>query len=284
MMPESDFRSRADCLAELRAQLPPAEAESEAWEVLDRLLGLRRADLLAFPQREVTPAQWAQVGAVIQRRRAGEPLAYVLGRRGFWSLDLRVSPATLIPRVETERLVELALQRLPADRALRVADLGTGSGAVALALARERPKALILASDLSRAALQVASQNAAEHRIGNVAFVRADWLQAYTGQFDLIASNPPYLWDDDAHLDQGDLRHEPRSALASGADGLDAIRDIVAEAPRVLLPGGWLLIEHGRSQGAAVRDLLRAAGLVEVATEVDLEQRDRVSLGRRSPG
>ena len=196
-----------------------------------------------------------------------------------------MSPATLIPRPETERLVELALERLPDDRPLRVADLGTGSGAIALALASERPLAQVVATDLSGDALRVAQANAETNRIANVAFRQGSWLAPLAGQrFDLIASNPPYIADGDPHLMQGDLRYEPPAALSSGADGLDAIREIVATAPAYLLPGGWLLLEHGWDQGEAIRALLLAAGFVDVATETDLEQRDRVTLGRVTEG
>jgi release factor glutamine methyltransferase len=218
--------------------------------------------------------------ALVERRAAGEPVAHITGRRGFWSLDLEVSPATLIPRPETELLVELALQRLPSDAACNVADLGTGSGAIALAIARERPRARVVASDASAAALSVAQRNAQRHAIGNVAFVHGDWLAPLAGQhFDLIVSNPPYIEAADPHLAQGDLRFEPPTALASGPDGLDDIRRIVRDAPAHLHPGGWLLFEHGWNQGAAVRALLTAAGYTEVFTAQDLESRDRVSGG-----
>jgi len=221
---------------------------------------------------------------LVERRVAGEPVAYLLGQRGFWRFDLAVTPATLIPRPETERLVELALSLLPEDRDLTVADLGTGSGAIALALAFERPRARVIAVDFSADALEVARANAASLQLGNVEFRHGDWFAPLAGEcFDLIASNPPYIEDDDVHLQQGDLRHEPRSALASGADGLDAIRIIAREAPAHLQPDGWLLIEHGWEQGAAVRALLSQAGLVDAVTERDLEDRDRVSLARK-PG
>jgi release factor glutamine methyltransferase len=191
-----------------------------------------------------------------------------------------------VPRPETERLVELALERLPADRAVDVADLGTGSGAIALAIARERPRARVVATDASAAALAVASRNAAAlgFDAARVAFVRGDWWAPLGARrFDLVASNPPYIAEGDPHLARGDLRFEPRDALASGADGLDAIRAIVAGAPAHLVDGGWLLLEHGFDQGEAVRRLLEAHGFVAVDTARDLEGRDRVTLGRR-PG
>jgi len=219
--------------------------------------------------------------ALLDRREAGEPVAYITGRRGFWTLELEVTPATLIPRPETELLVELALQRLSPDFSGRVADLGTGSGAIALAIARERPRAQVLATDASMAALEVARRNAQRHAIGNVDFVHGDWLLPLAGKrFELIVSNPPYIEAADPHLARGDLRFEPASALASGSDGLDDIRRIVDDARRHLDPSGWLLVEHGWNQGAALRALLLHAGYVQISTVQDIERRDRVSGGR----
>ncbi len=219
--------------------------------------------------------------ALVARREAGEPVAYLTGRRGFWTLDLEVTPATLIPRPETERLVELALQRLPPTASCNVLDLGTGSGAIALAIARERPRARVIATDASAEALAVALRNAQRHALANVTFVHGDWLVPLAGrQFDLIVSNPPYIEAADPHLAQGDLRHEPASALASGRDGLDDIRHIVRAARGHLGSAGWLLFEHGWNQGAAARALLVEAGYSEVFTAQDLEQRDRVSGGQ----
>ncbi len=221
--------------------------------------------------------------ALLARREAGEPVAYITGYRGFWTLDLEVTPATLIPRPETELLVELALQRLPPGFSGRVADLGTGSGAIALAVARERAQARMIATDASVAALEVARRNAERHAIDNVSFVHGDWLAPLAGQsFELIISNPPYIEAADPHLVRGDLRFEPASALASGSDGLDAIRRIVGSARDHLDPGGWLLFEHGWNQGGAARELLAGAGYAEVFTAQDLEQRDRVSGGQHA--
>ncbi len=219
--------------------------------------------------------------ALVERRALGEPVAYLTGRRGFWSLELEVDEAVLIPRPETELLVELALQRIAPGRPARAADLGTGSGAIALAIAHDRPQAEVLAVDASRDALVVAQRNAQRLGLANVAFRHGDWFAPLAGaRFDVIAANPPYVAEGDPHLLQGDLRFEPAPALASGVDGLDAIRSIVREAPAHLRPGGWLLLEHGLEQGSAVRALLHAAGFAEVATHRDLEHRDRVTLGR----
>ncbi|MDQ3039656.1 MAG: peptide chain release factor N(5)-glutamine methyltransferase [Pseudomonadota bacterium] len=221
--------------------------------------------------------------SLVQRRLSGEPIAYLTGMRGFWSLELAVTPHTLIPRPETEVLVEAALARLPAGRSCRVADLGTGSGAIALAIAHERPQAHVIATDASTDALAVAQANAARLRIGNVTFRQGDWLQPLHAEtFDVIASNPPYIAADDPHLLEGDLRHEPASALSSGADGLDAIRTIMRGAPAHLVSGGWLMLEHGWEQGDVVRDLFLRAGFVDVATHRDLENRERVTVGRTS--
>jgi release factor glutamine methyltransferase len=220
---------------------------------------------------------------LLERRARGEPVAYITGSRGFWSLDLEVTPATLIPRPETELLVELALERLSRDSACAVADLGTGSGAVALALASELPLCRVTATDASAAALEVARRNTARLGIGNVAFVQGDWMAPLgDARFELIVSNPPYIESDDAHLARGDLRFEPVTALASGRDGLDDIRRIVVSARGHLAPGGWLLFEHGWNQGDAARALLHQAGYDDVFTAQDLEQRDRVS-GARNP-
>lgn len=255
---------------------------NEAAILLAHALGRDRAWLIAHGRDPVAAGEADRFLALVEARAAGQPVAYLTGRQGFWTLELAVSPATLVPRPETERLVELALERLPRHAGVRIADLGTGSGAIALALARERPRAQVVATDASASALAVARGNAAAHAIGNVEFREGDWLAPLGNErFDLIASNPPYIADGDPHLAQGDLRFEPAMALACGADGLDAIRRIVAGAPAHLSPGGWLVLEHGWDQGGAVRDLLVDAGFVEVATERDLEGRDRVSIGRR---
>jgi len=268
-------------LAAAARMLPGVEGRHEAEMLLLHVLGRERSWLFAHATDLLDPATAEAFAALLQRRIAGEPVAYLLGRRGFWTLDLAVSPATLIPRPETERLVELALERLPAGMPLRIADLGTGSGAIALALASERPLAQIVATDMSADALAVAAGNARQHGLANVAFRQGSWHAPLADErFDLIASNPPYIANDDPHLAQGDLRFEPATALASGHDGLDDIRLIIAGAPAHLLPGGWLLMEHGWDQGEAIRALLEDAGFVEVGTALDLEQRDRVSLGR----
>lgn len=265
------------CLRAARVHVEVGEAAM----LLAHVLGRSRGWLYAHGDAPVPAPDLARFEQLVARRAAGEPVAYLLGTRGFWRFDLAVTPDTLIPRPETELLVELALARIPAQSAAQLADLGTGSGAIALAIASERPQARVVAVDISGDALEVARGNAAALGLDNVEFRRGDWLSPLAGErFDLIASNPPYIAEGDGHLAQGDLRFEPRGALASGADGLDAIRIIAAAAPAHLRDGGWLLVEHGWEQGAAVRTLFEAAGLVDVATERDLEQRDRVTLGR----
>ena len=253
---------------------------TDAALLLAHAVGRPRSWLYAHGDDDLDAATTDAFSALLARREAGEPVAYLTGRRGFWRFELAVTPDTLIPRPETERLVELALARLPPGRVLRVADLGTGSGAIALALAHECPRAWVVATDASSAALAVARGNAAALSIANIEFRQGDWCAPLVGErFDLIASNPPYIAAADSHLGEGDLRFEPDAALASGDDGLDAIRAIVRDAPAHLVSGGWLLLEHGWNQGAAVRTLLQDAGFVEVATEHDLEARDRVTLG-----
>jgi release factor glutamine methyltransferase len=275
----------ASLLRAAAARLSGAEARFEAELLLMHALACDRAWLFAHPDALPGAEALARFEALLVRRANGEPLAYLTGRRGFWSLDLDVSPAVLIPRPDTELLVELALEKLAGCTRPRVLDLGTGSGAIALAIAAERPDARVLATDASREALAVARSNARRHGLEHVELRHGDWWQTVAGErFDLVVSNPPYVAEDDPHLDRGDLPHEPRAALVSGADGLDALRIIAARAAAHLLPGGWLLLEHGHAQGEAVRALLRTAGLADIATRCDVEGRERASLARRVPG
>lgn len=264
-------------LREASTRVEPADASL----LLAHALGRPRGWLYAHGDEAAPEAALQRFESLLARRIAGEPVAYLTGSRGFWTFELQVTPDTLIPRPETERLVELALERLAMGAAPRVADLGTGSGAIALALALERPRAIVVATDASTAALAVARRNADALGAGNVEFREGSWFGPLSGErFDLVASNPPYVAQGDPHLARGDLRFEPAAALASGGDGLDDIRAIVRGAPAHLVPGGWLLLEHGLDQGEAVRALLRGAGFAEVATARDLEDRERISLGR----
>jgi len=271
----------AELLREAAARLPGDDARHEAEQLLIHVLGVERAWLFAHATDTVDEDSRQRFELLLARRAEGHPLAYLLGRRGFWTLDLQVNTATLIPRPETELLVEQALARLPADDMVRVADMGTGSGAIALSIASERPLATVMATDLLGPALAVAVKNAQAHGLDNVWFRRGHWYAALgADRFDMIVSNPPYIAAGDPHLAQGDLRFEPPPALASGTDGLDAIREIIAGAHEHLVAGGWLLLEHGWDQGEAIRALLVQAGFDEAQTVQDLEQRDRVTLGR----
>ena len=257
-----------------------AESRHEAELLLGHALDRPRAWLYAHADDAVDADAQARFEALFAARARGEPVAYLTGRRAFWTFDLAVTAAVLIPRADTERLVELALERIPADAACAVADLGTGSGAIALAIASERPRARVVATDASDAALAVAQANARRLGLANVAFARGDWCAALgTRRFDMIVSNPPYIAAADPHLGEGDLRFEPASALASGTDGLDAIRLIAAQARAHLEPGGRLLVEHGFDQGDAVRGIFAANDYIDIATARDVEDRERVTSG-----
>jgi release factor glutamine methyltransferase len=257
----------------------------DAQVLLTHVLRKDRAWLIAHGDDALAREQSDTFFALAARRRDGEPVAYLTGVREFWGLPLVVSPAVLIPRPETETLVELALGRLPKADETRVLDLGTGSGAIALAIGHERAQAALLATDVSADALVVARENARRLDIGNVDFAQSDWYAnvppTWNGTpFDLIASNPPYVAAHDAHLREGDVRFEPASALASGHDGLDAIRRIVAGAPRHLVPGGTLVVEHGYDQAERVRALFVAAGFTDIVAARDLAGISRVVAGR----
>lgn len=260
----------------------------DARALAEHASGRSRAWLIAHGDEPVPPGQADAFRALAARRRAGEPLAYLVGWREFRGRRFAVSPAVLVPRPETEGLVDAALARLePTGRdgaAPRVLDLGTGSGAIAVSIALERPGAVLTATDASPDALAVARANAAALGAPPIDFRLGDWWAALPGDaapFDLVVSNPPYVAAADPHLLDGSLRHEPPAALAAGPDGLAAIDAIVAGAAARLVPGGWLLLEHGRDQGAAVRGRLASAGFEEVATLPDLQGLDRIALGRR---
>jgi release factor glutamine methyltransferase len=283
MMPESSeqptLQTLAAALRWLRAEHAAEPRLAEA--LLLGVLQLHRDVLFSRPETGLSAQQVDQLLAASARLRAGEPLAYVLGRQGFWSFDLEVGPEVLIPRPDTETLVREALLRVPSEATMQLADLGTGSGALALALAAERPGCRVLAVDCSLAALRLARRNARRQRLDNLDWLAADWLRALNMRFNLIASNPPYLAEDDPHLGRDGLQCEPRLALVAGRDGLEAIRDIVEQAHPRLHAGGWLLLEHGWQQGAAVRELLLSTGYAEVFSARDLADRERVSGGLR---
>ena len=267
-------------LAQMRAKLAGDDAAREAEILAAHALGRDRAWLFAHADDSVDAARLDAAMSLTNRRTSGEPVAYLTGHREFWSLDLRVTPDVLIPREDTELLVRVALRHCPQGEKVDIADLGTGSGAIALAIANDRPRAKIVALDSSKAALDVARGNAERLRIGNVEFIHSDWFDALGDRlFDVIVSNPPYIAAGDAHLSSGDLRFEPAQALASGEDGLDAIRRIARDAPAHLREAGMLAVEHGFEQGEAVRAWLQQSGFVETYTERDLEGRERVSGG-----
>ena len=268
-------------LEQARQQLHGLEdGRLDAELLLAWLLKVERSHLYAHPQQAVAPEQQARFLHHISERRRGRPIAQLIGQWEFWSLELQVDEHTLVPRPETEHLVEWALELMPRDIAYNLADLGTGSGAIALAIASEHPRARIIATDISAHALRVARHNATRLGLETVYFSQGDWYQALgEALFEIIVSNPPYIEETDPCLTADGLSYEPRTALAAGADGLDAIRGIVAGAHRHLRHDGWLLLEHGQDQGEAVRQLLRQAGFNKVTT-----RRDHAGHGRLSAG
>lgn len=267
-------------IGQLLAQcgLPPLEARM----LLEHLLDKTRAWLIAHADEATGAANERAFAALVERRRQGEPIAYILGRREFYGLEFGVTPSVLIPRPETELLVDLSFERIPRKAAVRVLDLGTGSGAIAVALAKGRPQARVTAVDVDYAAICVARANASRHG-ASVRFSCGDWFGALSGEtFDLIVSNPPYVAAGDPHLALGDVRFEPRRALVGGADGLDCIRAIIASAGAHLRPGACLLFEHGYDQAEACRVLLEAEGYQGVQSWPDLAGIARVSGGKKA--
>jgi release factor glutamine methyltransferase len=265
-----------------RSSLVPVDAKV----LLAHVLGRDRAWLAAHGDETLTAEQAAMFAALVDRRHKGEPVAYLTGVREFWGLRLSVSRAVLIPRPETEAVVEQALLRLPKDRDARVLDLGTGSGAIAIAIARERPRSKVLATDVFAETLAVARDNARRLEVGNVDFVLSDWYLGIPSEwrdarFDLIASNPPYVAAGDPHLGDGDVRFEPVAALTAGSDGLDAIRRVVTGARGYLAQSGTLVVEHGYDQSERTCALFAAAGFGDIVTARDLAGIPRVVTGRR---
>jgi release factor glutamine methyltransferase len=265
-------------IASVQATLPLDPLENRI--LLCHATGLSRVQLITQGDRPLTPDEAQRLDALVARRLDGEPIAYIVGKREFFGLHFNVGPAVLIPRPDTELIVELALERLPQGHA-RLLDMGTGSGAIAVAVAHTRPDADVSALDVSPDALAVAQANAAANG-ARVRFLHSSWFDALAAgeTFDVIASNPPYIAAGDAHLAQGDLRFEPVGALTDHADGLSALRIIIEGSPRHLMAGGWLLLEHGYDQAAAVRTLLADGGFSDVRSWQDLAGIERVSGGR----
>jgi release factor glutamine methyltransferase len=272
----------AGVLAALRGRLGAASPTPalDAEVLVAHVLGASRSAIAAEPERPLAPEEMLALEALVRRRLEGEPVAYLMGRREFWSLELEVTPDVLVPRPETELVVERALAAIAGRERPSVLDLGTGSGAIAAAIARERPDADVTATDVSAAALAVAARNAARLALPNLRLLEGSWFGPVSdSSFDLIASNPPYVAAGDPAL--AALAHEPAGALVAGAEGLDALAAIAAAAREHLEPGGTLVLEHGAAQGPAVRALLESAGLVGVGTRRDLAGHERVTEGKR---
>lgn len=269
--------AQASIAAALRTTgIDPADGRA----LLRAALGVDDAHFAAHPEQILTREQGDRFAEWLRRRRAGEPVAYIAGEREFYSLAFKVTPAVLIPRPETELLVEVALERVAADASARVLDLGTGCGCVAVAIAKRRPLARVTATDISPQALAIARGNAIRHG-ASLEYIESDWLDALAGRrFHLIVANPPYVAVHDPHLGQGDLRFEPCAALVGGADGLACIRSVVADSRAHLESGGWLWVEHGHDQAARCRVLLNEQGYQEVISRRDLAGIERASGGR----
>ncbi len=273
----------AQALRQAAEQLRTSDTpQLDAEVLLMHVLGKPRSYLHAWPETQLDTQQLAAFKTLVDQRASGQPVAYLTGKREFWSLDLDVNANTLIPRPDTELLVEQALEKLPADRPLHILDAGTGSGAIALALANERPHWTVFASDRSLPSLAVARNNAIRLKLDNVYFFAADWCRAMASHmFDALISNPPYIAEQDSHLGEGDVRFEPRSALAAGADGLDDLRRLTGEASRILRPGAQILLEHGFEQAEDVSRLLENNRFTDIGSARDLAGHERVSYARK---
>jgi release factor glutamine methyltransferase len=274
----------AAALAEAAKLLAPVSASAvlDAEVLLCLVLAKGRPYLRAWPERELDPCQISMFTHLLAQRQQGQPVAYLTGKREFWSREFLVTPDVLIPRPETERLIELGLKLIPQDQPCTMIDLGTGSGIIAVTLAVERPQGQIIATDISAAALAVASANAAKHQASAIQFVQSHWFDAVPeGAFDFIFSNPPYLAEHDEHLRQGDLRYEPKAALIAAGQGLGDIEAIAQSAYGRLSTGGYLMVEHGYAQGLAVHSLFMGLGYRNVQTWPDYSGLPRVAVGQR---
>ena len=266
-------------IRELAPTSPTSRLDAEV--LVMHVCGMGRHELITRGQSALTDDQWDRLHELCAKRKQGAPVAYLTGVREFWSLVFNVSPATLIPRPETELLVEKALAHIPQDAEWTIADLGTGCGAIALALSKERPQCRLIATDISPAALEVARSNAAKFGLTHVEFREGSWLESFADmKLDMIVSNPPYVRANDPHLEQGDLRFEPVQALAAGPEGLDAIRDIALSAREYMNPAARLFFEHGWDQAAAIDQLLHQLGYRNIVCYPDLGGRDRITTCR----
>ena len=272
-----------DALKHARQQLQSSEsAQLDSELLLCEILNCERSHLYAYPEKELTDKNIESLNQFISLRAEGHPIAHITKQKEFWSLLLNINEHTLIPRPETEILVEAALKLIPKESKKDVLDLGTGSGAIAIAIASERPLANIIATDKSDEALNIAKRNAERHNINNINFINADWFNMENNHsYNVIVSNPPYICNDDAHLKQGDVRFEPLSALASGKDGLDDLRIIISEAMKHLNKQGWLLVEHGYNQGEQVQQLFNENNFTSISTIKDYSDNDRVTIGEK---
>ena len=255
------------------------DARLDSQVLLAYALNVSRTWLFTWPDKALDGAILTAFNALIEERKSGTPIAYITGYRDFWSLRLKVTPDTLIPRADTELLVETALTLKNVEKSCDVIDLGTGTGAIALSLANECPSWRITATDINPETLAVAKENAQTLEL-SVSFKESAWFDAINDCYDLVISNPPYIESNDPHLQQGDLRFEPAGALASGQDGLDDIRLLVQQALKHLKKDGYLLLEHGYQQAEAVRSLMAKAGYIDIETHQDIEDRNRVTLGK----
>ncbi|GGN38861.1 MULTISPECIES: peptide chain release factor N(5)-glutamine methyltransferase [Marinomonas] len=257
-------------------------AQLDAQLLLAHVLEVSTSYFYTWPDKTVESANIERFDVLLVRRERGEPIAYLLGHQAFWSVDLEVAPCTLIPRADTERLVEVALSVLDINRANRILDLGTGTGAIALALAAELPNANVVGVDLIEDAVALAKRNASRNRISNVRFVQSSWFDALgtSESFDLIVSNPPYIDSNDEHLSQGDVRFEPKSALVAEKQGMADIEHIIQQASGYMAPNAYLVFEHGYDQALAVQQRLREAGFVSIESFQDLGGNDRVTIGQ----
>jgi release factor glutamine methyltransferase len=269
--------AKADLLTGI-SDTPRLDAEL----LLSQAIKCDKTHLYAWPDKPLQPGHLKRYEQLLDRRAIGEPMAYILGQKEFWSLPIKVNSSTLIPRPETECLVEKALQLLTVGSNLRVLDLGTGTGAIALAIASERPLVEVTGCDIEPQAVALAKANKAALAIDNVRFILSDWCLALSQPVDMIISNPPYIDPEDPHLEQGDVRFEPRTALVALNGGLADIQSIATQSVELLKPQGWLLLEHGFTQGKAVREILRSAGFENIGTNPDLAGHERITYGQKS--